>query len=245
MPTQIAPSAVQLSPAAQPEEKVQELANRHRKYKVRGQSFDFARLFVRSSSLTHSILLEHVQLRVDRHAFEVHRDRPEQIAVGPRAMGTNDQRQNDSRNDEVERSVLLGEEIALAERVVVRIVSVFQRTHNQIDVDNHSEERNQLHHLVEPITASGNERTEVDSPIEWQIAGAVPHSDESAQEDNGIALESLQRHSRDRPRLDGPEGNEAEAKAANQTSQSLTFNRLLRNYKEEGKIAIRKEVLAG
>ena len=55
-------------------------------------------------------------------------------------MGTNDQRQNDSRNDKVERSVLLGEEIALAERVVVRIVSVFQRTHNQIDVDNHSEE---------------------------------------------------------------------------------------------------------
>ena len=76
MPTQIAPSAVQLAPASQPEEKIQELANRHRKHEMRGQSFDFARLRVRSPlsvSLSYSVLLEHVQLWVDRYAFEIHR----------------------------------------------------------------------------------------------------------------------------------------------------------------------------
>lgn len=46
--------------------------------------------------------------------------------------------------------------MTLAERVVVRVVSVFQRTHDQIDVDHHSEERGQLNHLVEPVATSGN-----------------------------------------------------------------------------------------
>ena len=92
MPTQIAPPAVQFLPASQPEEKIQELADRHREHEVRGQSFDFARLCVRAPSRAHSILLEHVQLRVDRYAFEVHRDRPEQIAVSAGAVRTDDQR---------------------------------------------------------------------------------------------------------------------------------------------------------
>lgn len=161
MPTQIAPSAVQLAPASQPEEKIQELANRHRKHEMRGQSFDFARLRVRSPlsvSLSYSVLLEHVQLWVDRYAFEIHRDRPEQIAVRAGAVRTDDQRQNDRRNDEEERSVLLGKEVTLTERVVVRIVRVFQRTHDQIDVNQHSQERGQLNHLVEPVSTSGNKR---------------------------------------------------------------------------------------
>ena len=157
MPTQIAPSAVQLAPASQPEEKIQELANRHRKHEMRGQSFDFARLrVILSLSVSYSVLLEHVQLRVDRYAFEIHRDRPEQIEVRAGAVRTDDQRQNDRRNDEEERGVLLGKEVTLTERVVVRIVRVFQRTHDQIDVDHHSEERGQLNHLVEPVATSGN-----------------------------------------------------------------------------------------
>ena len=81
-------------------------------------------------------------------------------------------------------------------------------------------------------------------PIEGQIAGTVPDRDESAEEDDGIALERLQRHSGNRPCLYGPESNEAEAKAANQTSQSLAFTPFLEGYKEEGKVTIREEVFA-
>lgn len=81
-------------------------------------------------------------------------------------------------------------------------------------------------------------------PIEGQIAGTVPDSDESAEEDDGIALERLQRYSSNRPCLNGPEGNEAEAKAANQTSQSLAITPCLEGYKEEGKVTIREEVHA-
>lgn len=81
-------------------------------------------------------------------------------------------------------------------------------------------------------------------PIEGQITGTIPDSDESAEEDDSIALKRLQRHSSNRPCLNGPESNEAEAKAANQTSQSLAFTLCLEGYKEEGKVTIREEVHA-
>ena len=88
------------------------------------------------------------------------------------------------------------------------------------------------------------QRKGIKEPIKGQIAGTVPDSDKSAKEDDGVALERLQRHSGNRPCLYGPESNEAEAKAANQTSQSLAFTPRREEYKEEGKVTIREEVFA-
>ena len=59
-----------------------------------------------------------MELGIDGDALQVHREGPEEVAVVAGAMGTDDQRQNERGNDQVQRRVLLREEEALTERVL-------------------------------------------------------------------------------------------------------------------------------
>ena len=108
----------------------------------------------RQHATTHAVLLEHVQLRVDGDALQVHGDGPEQVAVGVGAVWTDDEGEDHRGNDEEESGVLLGEEVALAEGVVVRVVRVLQGEHDQVDVEQHHHEGKSLNGLVEPVAAS-------------------------------------------------------------------------------------------
>ena len=58
-------------------------------------------------------------------------------------------------------------------------------------------------------------------PVERQVARAVADSDGAAQEGDRVALQRLERDATRRLRCDGSEENEAEAKTADDASESL------------------------
>ena len=241
---QEAPAAVQLLPAAQPEQQVQELRRGHGEHEVRREGLDHAALRLTHRRIAHAVLLEHVQLRVDGDALQVHGDGPEQVAVAAGAVRADDEGEDDRGDDEVQRGVLLGQEEALAEGVVVGVVRVLQRDHDEVDVEEHHQQRQHLHRLVEPVSASRREEGIKEKPIQRQVAAAIPDSDGAAEEDNGVALERLQRDAARGFRGKGSEQNEAEAKTADEASQRLFHQQLgFKTDEKEGKISVGEEVV--
>ena len=68
--------AIQLAPAAHPEEEVQQLRDEHREHEVRGEGLDLARLHMAPFPSSYAVLLKHVQLGENGHTLQIHGDGP-------------------------------------------------------------------------------------------------------------------------------------------------------------------------
>ena len=71
--------AIQLAPAAHPEEEVQQLRDEHREHEVRGEGLDLARLHMAPFPSSYAVLLKHVQLGENGHTLQIHGDGPGHI----------------------------------------------------------------------------------------------------------------------------------------------------------------------
>lgn len=71
--------AIQLAPAAHPEEEVQQLRDEHREHEVRGEGLDLARLHMAPFPSSYTVLLKHVQLGENGHTLQIHGDGPGHI----------------------------------------------------------------------------------------------------------------------------------------------------------------------
>lgn len=82
---------VQLCPAAHPEEEDEQFGHEETEDEVRRERFDLSRLCDHSSPHRTLGFLEHVELRKDRHALQVHRRSPEVVVEAvPAALRSHD-----------------------------------------------------------------------------------------------------------------------------------------------------------
>ena len=103
-------------------------------------------------------------------------------------MGTNDQRQNDGGNDQIQTGELLGKEVALTKSIVVGVVSVFKRNSGQVDIEQNSDQGGGLYDLVKPIPTPVYHVLSMKLLVQRQITATVPNCNCSAQENNCITL---------------------------------------------------------
>ena len=113
---------VQLCPAAHPEEEDEQFRHEETEHEVRRERFDLSRLCISPPPIAHSVFLEQVELRKDRHALQIHRRSPEVVVEAvPAALRSHDlevrggrgddQGENEGRDDEQKSGVLLPDEL--------------------------------------------------------------------------------------------------------------------------------------
>ena len=93
-----------------------------------------------------------MKLRVNGNTFEIHGNSPQQVAVTTRTMGTDDQSENNSGNNQIQGGEVLRKESSIAKAIMMGSVGILHRETDKINVEQDNDEGGSFDELVEPVT---------------------------------------------------------------------------------------------